>query len=77
MHLLLLALRCRVHFEFVPSEANVADWPTRPDKIGLIPRWVAWAPMDMLPAHLLSLDDSRVLRAWAEVLALHPTVTPD
>ena len=37
LHLLLLGLRCRVHFEFVPSEANIADWPTRADKVGLIP----------------------------------------
>ena len=72
LHLLLLSLRCRVRFEFVPSEANIADWPTRADKVGLIPAWVVWISVSMLPAYLFSLDDSRVLQAWANVLALHP-----
>ena len=73
----LLGLRCRVHFEFVPSEANIADWPTRADKVGLIPDWFVWTPIAMLPAHLLSLSDPRVMRLWAGVLSLHPRQLPD
>ena len=77
LHLLLLRLRCRVHFEFVPSEANIADWPTRSDKVGLIPWWFVWVPMVMLPAYLFSLQDAQVLELWASVLSLHPALLPE
>ena len=37
LHLCLLWHRCLVFFDWVPSEDNSADWPTREDKAHLIP----------------------------------------
>jgi len=37
-HILFLGLRARIHFEWVPSGANISDWCTRPDKFHRIPR---------------------------------------
>ena len=36
-HAFLIGLRTRSEFVWVPSEANIADWPTRPEKFGMIP----------------------------------------
>ena len=36
-HVQLLGLRSMVFFDWVPSGANVADWPTREEKKHLIP----------------------------------------
>ena len=37
-HIQLLGLRSKVYFDWVPSLANMGDWPTRADKRHLIPR---------------------------------------
>jgi len=36
-HIQLLGLQSKVYFDWVPSKANIADWPTRADKIHLMP----------------------------------------
>ena len=69
LHLVLLHLRCAVHFVWVPSEANPADWPTRPDKVHMVPAWAVWAPIAFPPAALFrSLMDPAAVSTWAAVL---------
>ena len=45
----LIALRTRIYFEWVPSEANMADLPTRPEKFGDIPVSAEWRTHITLP----------------------------
>ena len=44
-HAFLIGLRTRSEFVWVPSDANIADWPTRPDKFNMIPKQAEWIPM--------------------------------
>ena len=44
-HAFLIGLRTRSEFVWVPSDANIADWPTRPDKFDMIPKQAEWIPM--------------------------------
>jgi hypothetical protein len=70
LHLALLHLRCLVHFDWVPSEANPADWPTRADKMHLIPPCAVWTPLHLPPAFLFSdLGDPRALHLWRAALS--------
>jgi len=48
-HMTLLGIRSQCYFEFVKSEANIADWPTREDKFHLIPRCAIRVPV-VLPS---------------------------
>ena len=48
-HVQLLGLQSRCYFEWVASGANIADWPTRADKMHLIPASAIKVPL-VLPA---------------------------
>ena len=74
----LIRLRCRVWFEWVPSAANISDWPSRPAKWHLVPASAAWLPAafpapatlgDVIapsaPAEQPALSDSRWRRTAA------------
>ena len=37
LHEIWMVIKCHVWSECVPSLANIADWPSRPDKVHLIP----------------------------------------
>ena len=53
-HERMLEMRCRVWAEWVPSEANIADWPTRPDKEHLVPISAEQVPPVLLEADRLA-----------------------
>ena len=55
LHLILLGLQCQVYFDWVPSKANIADWPTRSDTIDLIPEWAVWKELRLPARHFLRL----------------------
>ena len=48
-HMQLIGIHSLCYFEFVKSEANIADWPTRDDKMHLIPRAAIRVPL-VLPS---------------------------
>ena len=71
LHLILLGLQCQVYFDWVPSKANIADWPTRSDTIDLIPDWAIWRELRLPARHFFSsLGDPKALRDWASILGL-------
>ena len=63
-HLQLMSLRCRVAAHWVPSLANIGDWPTREDKMHLIPAKAVWFVMKLPPMEALDAP----LAAWASSL---------
>lgn len=70
LHLALLRLRCLVYFDWVPSEANPADWPTRPEKEHFISRSAARKPMQLPPRFLFrSVMAAEAVSLWIESLA--------
>ncbi|KAL1526429.1 hypothetical protein AB1Y20_015141 [Prymnesium parvum] len=70
LHLALLHLRCDVYFDWIPSAANPADWPTRPDKEYLIPAEAVPFPLHMPPDFLFqSLMDPRAIGLWRNALS--------
>ena len=44
-HTQIVGMRTRTYFEWVASAANIADWPTRDDKIHLIPKQAIRVPL--------------------------------
>jgi hypothetical protein len=48
-HEAMLQLRCHLWCEWVPSAANIGDWPSRPDKVHLVPKSAKFVTM-VLPA---------------------------
>ena len=45
LHEAMMDLRCYVWAEWVPSAANIADWPSRPDKEHLVPATAVYFEM--------------------------------
>ena len=46
-HVQMMGLRSMVLFDWVPSEANIGDWPTRPEKRGYIPAGAMFVKMEL------------------------------
>jgi hypothetical protein len=63
-HIATTALCIQIWGEWVPSDANVADIPTRPEKWHLIPEWVVWMPMKLPPLRV----GAEELRAWFDYM---------
>ena len=59
-----------VYFDWVPTDDNPADWPTREDKFHLIPPEAVEAPMRIPPSALFGPlnGDSAVLATWQAAL---------
>ena len=55
-HVQLLSMRSKIYFDWVPSEANIADWPTRTDKMHLIPPWAVKVPFVLPEPYLFDGD---------------------
>ena len=45
LHEAMMDLRCYIWAEWVPSAANIADWPSRPDKEHLVPATAVYFEM--------------------------------
>ena len=70
LHMALLTLQCSVHFEYVNSEANPADWPTRDDKLHRIPSHACWAQLRLPPVFLFrSIMSAETIPLWHQTLA--------
>ena len=59
-HVQLMHLGTQVFFDWVPSQANISDWPTRPDKKHLIPQRaekfdIVLPPMDLFNKDIVAL----------------------
>ena len=73
LFLALLRLRCSVYFDWVPSEANPADWPTRPEKAAKIPAAAQRIPMRLPPQYLFrSIMSAEAVLLWMQALAHWP-----
>ena len=70
LHLALLWFNILVSFDWVPTDDNPADWPTREDKFHLIPPEAVEAPMRIPPSALFGPlnGDSAVLATWQAAL---------
>jgi hypothetical protein len=70
LHLALLRYNILVYFDWVPTDDNPADWPTRADKMHLIPPEAIEVPMRLPPsAYFTPLDgDGLALAAWKAAL---------
>lgn len=55
-HVQLMKLRTRVFFDWVPSRANISDWPTRPEKRHLIPSRAKYFELVLPPMELFNKD---------------------
>ena len=60
-HIFMAEIDARVQYEWVPSLANIADWPTRADKLHLIPSDAVW--LDIVLPDAASF--SGAFQAWA------------
>ena len=61
-HVQSLRMRTKVFFDWVPSAANIADWPTRPDKVGLIPARARRFQIVLPPIGLFNRDIAAFVR---------------
>lgn len=52
-HETILALRSYLWAEWVPSAANIGDWPSRPDKVHLVPKSAKFVKMVLPPLSVL------------------------
>ena len=70
LHLALLWFNILVYFDWVPTDDNPADWPTREDKFHLIPPEAVEEPMRIPPSALFGPlnGDSAVLATWQAAL---------
>ena len=70
LHLALLRYNILVYFDWVPTDDNPADWPTRADKMHLIPPEAIEVPMRLPPSvYFTPLDgDGLALAAWKAAL---------
>jgi hypothetical protein len=59
-HAQLVGLRMRWYGDWVPSKANPADVPTRPDRFAELPDDVVWVEMVLPPVELIEAD----VAAW-------------
>ena len=55
-HAQLVGLRIQYYGEWVPSKANPADVPTRPDRWDEFPPEVTWVPMVLPPVAAMEAD---------------------
>jgi len=84
LHLALLWFNILVYFDWVPTDDNPADWPTRADKFHLIPPEAVEVEMRLPPSLLFTPLDGNglALAAWRATLmrvsgAGAPTTAPN
>ncbi len=73
LFLALLRLRCNVYFDWVPTAANPADWPTRPERTAMIPAAARRVPMRLPPQYLFrSIMTAEAVLHWVRALSDWP-----